>query len=148
MLDASTWTGQGLISRRYREEAATTRFDSPATWLRSFNAKVRTFLELLDDWNSYGGKRPTQEAARDAWALAQLAASLGAPEPSVVPTASGGIQLEWHVPGTDLEVECVGGGTHVVVFDDEASGNSWDAELDYGDLARLTEALRLFRSVR
>jgi hypothetical protein len=146
--DAS-WTGlPELLGRVTRADPAPARYEPSAVLLQRVNAKIASLMELRDDWNSYGGKRPTREAANDALRLAQLAAALGAPEPSIVPTAGGGIQLEWHVAGKDLEVECVGGGTHVVVFDNPASGDPWDYELRFGDLARLTEALRLLGSGR
>lgn len=52
----------------------------------------------------------------------------GAP-PQVVPTNSGGIQLEWHEQGVDLEIEIFPAGEPVVYCSDRAAGTDWEAPL-------------------
>ena len=56
---------------------------------------------LQPNWDSYGGLHPTQEAISVAKGLANALLSL----PHVVPVATGGVQLEWHVAGFDIEIE-------------------------------------------
>jgi hypothetical protein len=58
-------------------------------------AKLR---QLKPGWDSYGGKAPTREALHVAETVALWA-------PQVVPMSHGGVQLEWHVNGVDLEIE-------------------------------------------
>lgn len=64
-------------------------------------------LQLPEGWNSYEAKPVSTEAARAAIAFLAKAASAAPnlPAPAVVPTVPGGIQLEWHRQGMDLEVE-------------------------------------------
>ncbi len=54
-------------------------------------------------WDSYGGS-PTTDAAKD------VARIMLAP-PCIVPTNSGGIQLEWHQGGWDIEIVIEADGT-------------------------------------
>lgn len=49
--------------------------------------------------------------------------------PAIVPTPLGGLQLEWHVRGIDLEVEVSPSGRVTVVYEDITSGDEWDGEL-------------------
>lgn len=59
------------------------------------------FLALLDlkkNWNSYGAPPIDVETA--------IAADMFLNKHvNIVPTAKGGIQLEWHVNGLDIEIE-------------------------------------------
>lgn len=57
--------------------------------------------------------------------------------PVVVPTPTGGIQIEWHTRGVELEIEVPPQGPAMVVYEDRVSGEEWD-----GDLADLVSAVR------
>lgn len=76
-------------------------------------------LQLLRDWDSYGARPISQESLKEALAFLLEAAAIipNLASPAVVPTAPGGIQLEWHQGGVDIEVE----------FDPDAPA-SWYAE--------------------
>ena len=63
-------------------------------------------LSLLENnWDSYGGKPITQFALAEAQLLLKALSGIQAVDPSVVPCSNGGIQLEWHRNGYDLEIE-------------------------------------------
>ena len=74
-------------------------------------ARGKAFLELKPGWNSYGA--PAIEGHTIGFALAFLRDVLGvlldyqAPllTPFVTPTPRGGVQLEWHADGRELEIE-------------------------------------------
>ena len=78
-----------------------------ASSLHSFVKSVKQVVDLLDlpeGWNSYSAKPiEPRNAVRAVELLFQLKET-GAPPPIVVPTAPGGIQLEWHANGVDIEV--------------------------------------------
>lgn len=61
--------------------------------LRDRFADLRSFLELEEGWDSYGGKPTTRQAVDTAEAL------------SFVPTSRGGVQVELHAGGADVEIE-------------------------------------------
>ena len=75
--------------------------------LHSFVKSIEQVVDLLDlseGWNSYSAKPiEPRNAVRAVELLFQLRET-GAPPPSVVPTAPGRIQLEWHANGIDIEV--------------------------------------------
>jgi hypothetical protein len=55
---------------------------------------------LPDGWDSYDGVATTTEAATAALRFLKV---IDTP-PAVVPCSDGGIQLEWHTGGLDIEV--------------------------------------------
>ena len=61
----------------------------------------------------------------------------GVPLPSITPLSYGGVQLEWHRKGWDLEIEIVGAGKIQVFARDIQSGE--ESELELGaDLSALS----------
>lgn len=58
--------------------------------------KIESFKDLKDDWDSYGGREI------DKRAISAASAFVAGTQP--VPTCRGGIQLEWHLGGMDLEI--------------------------------------------
>ncbi len=59
--------------------------------------EVGRLLALEDGWDSYDGLAPTEAAARAGVALKNAL--------TVLPLARGGVQLEAHAGGIDLEIE-------------------------------------------
>jgi hypothetical protein len=60
--------------------------------------------EMKDDWDDEGALAPTEEAI----ALAeQIINTL----PDVVPRTGGGVQVEWHSAGADIEIAITPEGT-------------------------------------
>jgi hypothetical protein len=66
--------------------------------------RLGQYLSYSENWNGYGEKAITGQAvARTVNLLTQLA--MEGPEPVVVPMSDGGIQIEWHCGGTEIEIE-------------------------------------------
>jgi hypothetical protein len=63
------------------------------------------------------------------------------PEPQIVPTPSGGVQMEWHTRGIDLEIETLGGGRFGAFFEDARTGATWEGDVEVAD-SRLSDAIR------
>lgn len=64
-------------------------------------------VRLREGWNSYSAKPVSGEAVQAAITFL-VEAALATPTvaaPAVVPTVRGGLQLEWHRRGVDLEIE-------------------------------------------
>lgn len=79
-------------------------WDRPG-WIEPVVQKLGELLQLPRNWSSY---RSEPVRAEIATALLQLLLEVMAdetPPPAVVPTASGGLQAEWHRGGYDLEIE-------------------------------------------
>jgi len=104
---------------------------------------VQALIELLDlpeNWDSYGARPISEETAFFALQLLDETMRADTPAPVVVPTNCGGVQLEWHTHGIDLEIEIQSPGRIYVSYEDQRLGKEWEAELT-SDLTRLSDAL-------
>ena len=61
-------------------------------------------LRLPPDWDGYGSPPPYEKAAETAWRLLTEGTNPMGQPASVCPISGGGIQLEWHRSGKDLEI--------------------------------------------
>ena len=61
--------------------------------------EFRRLLDLPENWNSYGALPISGAAIKAAESM------------SIVPTCNGGVQLEWHINGHDIEIEFAQDGT-------------------------------------
>jgi hypothetical protein len=62
---------------------------------------------LPPGWDSYDGAPTSQAAAVAALRLLSVLTTA----PAVVPCSDGGVQLEWHTQGVDIEIACGADGT-------------------------------------
>lgn len=72
--------------------------------VRSLGKLVR-FRSLDEAWDGRQGKPLSPEAALVAVRVLIDVAAVERPTPQLVPLPSGGVQVEWHVGGNDLEIE-------------------------------------------
>jgi hypothetical protein len=112
------------------------------TWLEPVADAFGKVARLGSGWDTYGAAplhRPTLLAA-----LTFLAHHLDAtsPAPAVVPLPDGGIQLEWHRAGVDVELTFDAGGAVDLYFADLAADEEWEGPAA-GGFRRLNLARRL-----
>jgi hypothetical protein len=113
--------------------------EEPA-WLRPTLDRLGELLQLPEGWNSYRARRVEPGSAAVALNLLGETMLPTTPAPSIVPTPSGGIQLEWHIHGIDLEVGITPSGGVTAAYEDEVDGSEWEDELGPG-FDRLASAL-------
>jgi hypothetical protein len=132
-------TRAGLIRDGQRLAEVALAGDPPA-WLEPTLRTMAELLDLPDNWNSYGAN--PIDPAQVAWALDLLARTmkLDSPTPTVVPTSHGGVELEWHLRGVDLEVHAISPRGVYFYCQDHVRGTEEERELD-GDLSPLVDAL-------
>lgn len=102
-------TNQSVRKRQFRmteELSIVIQFEgTEPAWLVSWMEHLSRLLNLPENWDSYGASRIKPSAVLGAINfLLPSVQDLPAPLPDVVPHRSGGVQLEWHVGETDLEV--------------------------------------------
>jgi hypothetical protein len=114
----------------------------PQAWLQDAVEKLSAFVALPQNWDSHGSSQISVATANHASQLLTTLCDLGLPAPRLVPTSSGGVQLEWHDDGVDLELELFPDGRIIAVFDDTQSSESWEQELPQNDLIPIEAALR------
>jgi len=93
--------------------------------------QAKGFQELSEDWDSYGAGPIDATCITKAIDIIK-SFSEGTPTPWVVPCSDGGIQLEWHEQGMDLELSIKPDGCSELYFKDE-DGNFIELELKPGD---------------
>lgn len=97
-------------------------------WMPEVKNRIASFTKLGPNWNSYGAPKIERNAMLLSIALLNLIADASTPAPSVVPTVSGGVQLEWHQNGVDLEIEILGSGNVAVFHSDARGDDEWESD--------------------
>lgn len=72
-----------------------------------FDSVMQGFVDLITlppNWDSYGAGAIDQKTVQEAMSFIDGLLGPITPAPRVVPLSSGGLQLEWHRQGIDLEV--------------------------------------------
>lgn len=88
----------------------------PAKWRDFLQAEIQRFLAYPEGWEP-GAPAISPIAANAVRETLELgAAVVEIPMPAVVPTVDGGIQVEWHENGVDLEVRGAPDGGVVAYF--------------------------------
>ncbi len=98
-------------------------------WCRPIVRNLAEILALPEGWNSYGAKPVNLYAAVDAIGVLSTIMPLDGPLPQVVPTSPGGVQLEWHKGGVDLEIVIKPSNPIHVSFEDQRNKASWEGDL-------------------
>jgi hypothetical protein len=107
-------------------------------WFREVLSRFHRLLALGDNWNGYGEQAIHEDAVKRAVNVLDIVGVDG-PRPDVVPTAAGGVQLEWEGAGFEIEVEIPPFGP-ASVFVLDSSGEEW--EVRAGSRNRIWEELR------
>src|SRR4051812_29998315 len=108
------WESNGAAITPRRDSALVYQFDRYRTkvresgaashWQAAILTKVLELVDLPENWNSYGATQVRHDTALFAMLILENIMQAGTPLPDVVPTASGGLQFEWHDFGVDLEI--------------------------------------------
>lgn len=100
-------------------------------WIAPTAGALADLLELPSNWNSYGAHPVDAALIQTAFGLLVNAGSEWEfPPPIVVPTSRGGVQLEWHTRGIDLELEVKPDGRHHLFFEDLLHQTEWEGDVD------------------
>lgn len=133
----------GSSFEAHRLDVRTSRI-SDIEWLRPIIDRFNEFLRLPENWDSYGASRIGLQPVAAAMELLAQVMTPKTPRPSVVPTTEGGVQLEWHIRGVDLEVEIDPSGRPYANFVDEGDDTEWEADLT-DNVRPLLQALSVLR---
>lgn len=99
------------------------------SWLPDSVHDLNYILTLKENWDSYGAHKVQPKTAVTAIQIMLAVMKGKTPVPSIVPTPTGSIQLEWHKYGIDLEVEIAASGNYSISFEDETGqAESWEDE--------------------
>jgi hypothetical protein len=148
----STWTGLATattnqsttlgVSPRDQQIRLTVDRPQASSWPVQAVNQFEQLLALRGNWDTHGAQPIT---ARNANAALRFLYAVMAPDtasPSIVPTHDGGVQLEWHRAGLDVEVLFAGGADDGLYVRDITTGNEWEGPAEEG-FRRFSLAKRL-----
>lgn len=114
-------------------------------WLVPACDRIVDLVELSPGWDGHDGKPVDFDVA--AFAIQFLLETLEpeGPGPVIVPLSYGGLQLEWHEQGIDLEIEIEAPNKIFVSFEDQETGRELEREFstDYTEVTRIMQILAL-----
>ena len=114
----------------------------PAGWFAPLLTKFNELVRLPSDWDSYGAKPIDPDTAALALSILLSVMSANDQHPAVVPTSGGGILLEWHQGGVDLEVDVRSPTSIHVYFDD----GEIEEEFEHAEFETVREKMDLLRN--
>lgn len=109
-------------------------------WLERAGSDLNALLSLPANWDGAGAVSLQLPAATTALRLMTQFMSDDCVYPAIVPTNVGGLQLEWHRRGVDLEIRIEPTGQATYFFEGLKSGESQESILG-SNLADLRKAL-------
>jgi hypothetical protein len=110
-------------------------------WFRPVLKAVSDLGSLPNNWNSYGARPVAIEAVVNVLKLLSLIMTDAIPLPALVPMSNGGIQVEWHTRGIDLEIEVTPAGGRRAALEDSNRNVEWASDAT-SNLSPLREALK------
>jgi hypothetical protein len=108
-----TYEGGGSIAPTSRQ-AAYPRFDQAYNsgpekkWQIEIQNRLIELARMEDNWDSYGSSPMGWDTGMFALSILNDVMRPRTPIPQVVPSSTGGVQLEWHEKGVDLELHIAG----------------------------------------
>jgi len=121
--------------------------EPPPPWCRDLLVRISDLGSLEEGWDSYGARPVDPQCAVAAVDFLLTMLDATTPTPSIVPTKRGGIQLEWHRAGADLEIEIESPARLHVFFEDQQTGEESEATLA-GNLGPLVPLLERVKAAR
>ena len=117
--------------------------EPPPDWFRPTLEELRSLVALAKNWDSYGARPVNPHCAASAISLLRSTLEPSMPQPSIVPTSRGGIQIEWHRDGMDIEIDVQSPSRLYVAFRDENTDEAWEQQIseDLNPLASLLARL-------
>jgi hypothetical protein len=90
----------------YRPEArfTLTQVSKIPDWVQPTVEAFERIMRLPANWDSYGAQPVQSALAGKAVEILSLVMEEDSPPPSIVPLSDGGLQMEWHLRGQDVEI--------------------------------------------
>lgn len=113
--------------------------DAP-DWLAPTAQVLADLLHLPSGWDSYAARPVTTSHVEAALQVLWSVIRRDTPAPTVVPTNQGGVQLEWHTGGIDLEIETLSKRRFLVSFEEAGTATEWERVIE-SDLSLIVDCI-------
>jgi hypothetical protein len=114
------WQIQHVVDSPYRASIVVRVKGAIPRWVVPTTDRLTHLSRLRENWDSYGASPvSTQSITLTIQVMNEIMVDR-TPLPAIVPTTDGGVQLEWHFAGIDLEVEVNSNGILSVSYEDAA----------------------------
>lgn len=115
---------------------------SSPPWMREVEDRINEILALTADWDGEGSVAPDAMCALNVVNFLLGVALHETPAPAITPTSGGGMSVEWHVGGYDLEVKFSSDGTRSYFYvEPDGTEAEGDAGRDEDAVARWVSEL-------
>ncbi len=131
VLPPTHFLGTGVFGDLNRNPSGTLRASTLSEKMSPFLSRLTDLVRLPEKWDSYEARQIDRDVIVAALGVIHHSISLGAPAPSIVPTNNGGVQIEWHENGVDLEIDIISPHRFEVVFEDLISEETHDIVVTY-----------------
>jgi hypothetical protein len=108
--------------RLERPQISTPSTTSEASWVEPTSERLNELMFLGPNWDQRGSAAVNIDALRFAWQFLCQTMPPNAPAPGIIPLGHGGVQLLWHGPQFDIEIEVIGPNNIVVYYFEKISG--------------------------
>ena len=116
-----------------------------SNWRDAAFARLLQLGNLQTGWDGHYGKPLDEGISTMAAALLERFESWRAPMPAIMPLSDGGVQIEWHRKGWDIEIEMVSKG-EINVFAHDILNGVEDNFLLSDDVDRVKSILKKISS--
>lgn len=110
------------------------------SWERYVIARMERLVSLPECWDGYEGRPVRVDTGIFAIQLLIETLDPSSPHPQIVPLSYGGVQIEWHEQGMDLEIEVIAPHDMIVSYADAVTGAEDEFPLST-DVTRLSKIL-------
>jgi hypothetical protein len=121
-------------------EPSATLAGQPAAWVEVVRRRLEALGRLGEGWDGRSAPRVAPANIGIAMQLLQRVMRTGTPVPEIVPTLRGGLQIEWHVPDVDVELEIATPSRYVLSFEDRSTDQEFERQLST-DLTPFAQAV-------
>ncbi|OWY02317.1 hypothetical protein [Thioclava sp. IC9] len=101
MLELITRT-TGRVEHAVQSPALT---NTSPKWSEDADQRIRALMSLEAGWDGHGAEPVRGHVGHYAIGLLNSISDANTAAPTIVPTTSGGLQLEWHANNIDIEIE-------------------------------------------
>lgn len=111
-------------------------------WLNQTIAEIVRLMWLPGDWSSDNPRQIEPKSIEKILAVLLTILDSDSTPPAVVPTTRGGVQVEWHQNGIDLEIEAFNSSKLEYYFSDSKGEKEGTIEDDPAVLKQFTSCLK------